>query len=246
MPPVAEPGFCQLLDWDSHFFGMRVGRLTLPRLTPEVVPGIFAWCQAHQIACLYFLADADHSETTQIAAEYGFRLVDVRMTLEHRCLPESAPSALSVEEGIRPFGPRDLSALRDLAGRSHRDSRFFFDPHFPAARSRQLFETWIEKSCNNDRDQVFVAEVEGKAAGYITCQFVNEQTGRIGLLGLDATVQGRGIGTRLVRTALGWFAAHGANRVTVVTQGRNIRAQRLYQRCGFVTAAFQLWYHRWF
>jgi len=32
----------------------------------------------------------------------------------------------------------------------------------------------------------------------------------------------------------------------VVTQGRNLAAQRLYQRNGFVTASLQLWYHRWF
>ena len=28
--------------------------------------------------------------------------------------------------------------------------------------------------------------------------------------------------------------------------GRNLAAQRLYQRSGFVTASLQLWYHRWF
>jgi ribosomal protein S18 acetylase RimI-like enzyme len=32
---------------------------------------------------------------------------------------------------------------------------------------------------------------------------------------------------------------------TVVTQGRNIASQRLYQKHGFVTQSIQLWYHRW-
>jgi dTDP-4-amino-4,6-dideoxy-D-galactose acyltransferase len=88
--------------------------------------------------------------------------------------------------------------------------------------------------------------MEGKPAGYITCQLVNEQTGQIGLLGVDVTAQGRGGGRRLVTMALDWFAAKGVTRVIVVTQGRNIRAQRLYQKCGFMTASLQLWYHRWF
>lgn len=246
MLPAVEPGFCQFLEWDSRFFGRRVARLTLPRLTPAVVPAVSAWCQANQIACLYFLADADHGETTQLAGDHGFQLVDVRITLEHVALAGFAASGEAVEEGLRPFAARDLPALRELAGRSHGDSRFFFDPHFPPARSRQLYEIWIEQSCHNDREQVFVAEVEGKLAGYITCQFANEQTGQIGLLGVDAAAQGRGVGKRLIRMALGWFAARGATRVIVVTQGRNTRAQRLYQRCGFVTAALQLWYHRWF
>ena len=37
-----------------------------------------------------------------------------------------------------------------------------------------------------------------------------------------------------------------ARRITVVTQGRNARAQRLYQRAGFVTESVRLWFHRWF
>jgi ribosomal protein S18 acetylase RimI-like enzyme len=55
-----------------------------------------------------------------------------------------------------------------------------------------------------------------------------------------------GVGRKLVVASLGWFDAHGADRVTVVTQGRNIAAQRLYQRCGFLTRSTGLWYHRWF
>ena len=246
MLPDVAPAFCQFLEWDSGFFGRKIARLTLPCLTPEVVSAAVAWCVANQIACLYFLADADHSETAQLAAEHEFQLVDVRITLEHAGLAEFAPSALSAEKGIRPFAAADLPALRDLAGRSYRDSRFFFDPHFSPARSQQLFETWIEKSCNDDREQIFVVEVEGKPAGYITCQFADVQTGQIGLLGVDAAVQGRGVGKGLIAAALSWFAAQGAIKVIVVTQGRNIRAQRLYQKCGFVTSSLQLWYHRWF
>ena len=33
---------------------------------------------------------------------------------------------------------------------------------------------------------------------------------------------------------------------SVVTQGRNVAAQRLYQSAGFRTAAVQLWHHCWF
>ena len=32
----------------------------------------------------------------------------------------------------------------------------------------------------------------------------------------------------------------------VVTQGRNIAGQRLYQRCGFLTRSVELWYHKWY
>lgn len=45
--------------------------------------------------------------------------------------------------------------------------------------------------------------------------------------------------------ALEWFAARDIQSVQVVTQGRTISAQRLYQNCGFMTHSVQLWYHKW-
>jgi len=33
--------------------------------------------------------------------------------------------------------------------------------------------------------------------------------------------------------------------VTVVTQGLNVPAQRLYQKSGFLVSSVYLWYHLW-
>jgi ribosomal protein S18 acetylase RimI-like enzyme len=42
-----------------------------------------------------------------------------------------------------------------------------------------------------------------------------------------------------------WFSEEGVEVVSVVTQARNVRAQRLYQRYGFTTRSVKLWFHRW-
>ena len=34
-------------------------------------------------------------------------------------------------------------------------------------------------------------------------------------------------------------------KLYVVTQGRNIRAQRLYQKNGFIIKSSGIWYHKW-
>jgi hypothetical protein len=58
---------CTSLDWDSEFFGKSVARMNRSRLAGPTVSEAFAWCAAHRIDCLYFLADADHAETHRIA-----------------------------------------------------------------------------------------------------------------------------------------------------------------------------------
>ena len=65
-------------------------------------------------------------------------------------------------------------------------------------------------------------------------------------MAVDVTNQGRGLGQQLVTSALRAFRERGMRVATVVTQGRNIRSQRLYQKCGFVIRSVELWYHRWF
>ena len=244
MPTVEANSGCVFLEWDSAFFGQRIARLTLNRLTDGEWPAIEAWCRAERIDCLYFLADAGDGETIRLAEDQGFRLVDIRVTLAIRPggqIPGANPPA---EILIRPFQPSDLSALRTMAGRLHRDSRFFFDKGFAENRSREMFETWMEKSCMRSGDQVWVAEDAGKVAGYVTCHLDSRSAGCVELIAVDKPAQRRGVGQALMQAALTSFAAGGVSEVTIATQGRNARALRLYERCGFRVSSLQLWYHR--
>ena len=73
----------------------------------------------------------------------------------------------------------------------------------------------------------------------------DNNTGKIGLTGVDKNFRNKGVGTALIGAALHWFKINGAKRATVVTQGNNIPAMRLYSKCGFLTCDTMLWYHRW-
>ena len=132
-----------------------------------------------------------------------------------------------------------------MARTNHRDTRFYYDGHFSVEAADRLYETWIERSCTGYADAVLVAERDGQLAGYITCD-LHDSYGQIGLLGVGEGWQGQGIGSTLINGALHWLSTRGVDKVQVVTQGRNLRAQRVYQRCGFVSAQLELWYHRWF
>ncbi len=146
---------------------------------------------------------------------------------------------------IRPCRAADLPALKAIARTVHHDTRFYFDPRFPRERCDALYETWIEKSCGGYADLVLVADLHGAAVGYCSCHRRGNE-GQIGLFGVHADYHGQGVGSQLIREALRWFIEQGLERAAVTTQGRNIAAQRLYQKHGFMTQAVQLWYHRWF
>jgi len=179
---------------------------------------------------------ADTAQAQRAEAE-GFRLTDVRVTLD-------APAVTS-EPAVRPVREDDVARLRAIARSSHDDTRFYADERFPRERCDELYDTWIRRSCEGWADVVLVAERAGEAAGYVSVHR-RESSGSIGLIGVDEAWRGRGVGEALVRGALAWCADADLPRCTVVTQGRNVAAQRLFERCGFRTSAVDLWFHKWF
>jgi dTDP-4-amino-4,6-dideoxy-D-galactose acyltransferase len=234
-------GPCQALDWDSAFFGFRIARLREAHLTAQILSDALGWCSRERIRCLYFLASAESPETTGLAETNGFRMADVRITLARELRADAGPA-----ESVRAFRESDLPSLRAIAAVSHRDSRFYNDPGFPDQRCNELYETWIERSCHGYADTVLVAEHRREPAGYVSCHLHPDGMGTIGLLAVADRSRGLGLGGQLVAGALRFLEESSCKRVTVVTQGRNCPAQRLYQNCGFRSAIVELWYHRWF
>lgn len=233
---------CQYLTWDSDFFNLRIATITPERLTTDEIVAVRAWCADQAIDCAYMLADGDDYPTLQHLQQAGFMGVDIRVVFEQR-LTDKHPS--DHQPLVRTWRERDLPELRRIARDSYRDSRFYFDPNFPDERCDQLYETWIENSCRGWADEVLVYENTGRVGGFITCH-KSGNDGKIGLVGVSERARGRGVGTAVVDQALQWFYANDCTSVTVATQGRNIPAQRLYQRCGFITQSVKLWYHGWF
>jgi dTDP-4-amino-4,6-dideoxy-D-galactose acyltransferase len=236
----SSPG--EYLEWDSSFFGCRIGQVRGARFSPGDIERILEWCGAERIDCLYLLAASDDAQAVAVAEKHGFHFVDIRMTFDRTLGPISA----ELSRNVRLAQPSDLKALTQTASSSFRDSRFYYDPGFEKLRCDDLYATWIEKSCNGYADIVLVAETNGQPAGWLACHLGPGESGSIGLMAVDVAYQGRGLGQQLVTSALHTFRERGMRAATVVTQGRNIRSQRLYQKCGFVIRSVELWYHRWF
>lgn len=203
--------------------------------------GVEDWARAVGGECVYYLADAEDAESVRVAEQGGFRLVDVRIT--RVCgIPGVAGELPS---GIEPGRPEDLPTLREIARVSHVDTRFYHDGNFGDERCAALYETWIERSLAGSTDAVLVARSTGKAAGYLACKVADDGIGAVELFAVAPDRRGEGWGEQLLRGALTWLAGRGCREAQMVTQGRNVRAARLYGRCGFLTTAVELWYHRW-
>jgi dTDP-4-amino-4,6-dideoxy-D-galactose acyltransferase len=241
---------CELLAWDTEFFGFPIARVKDPLLTPERCERIDRQCRRNFVRCLYFRASADDPETTRLAQEHGFRLVDVRMTLDRK-LDESFRPRTIASRIRRADAAADLPALEQIAAQSHRNTRFYYDGRFPLDRCEEMYRTWIrnavrEASGGGAGGDVVVAEADGRVAGYSASHPNERGSGWISLMAVAPAFRHRGIGDDLVCASLAWLKEHGATGARVTTQGWNVAAQRVYQRCGFRTSIVDLFYHKWF
>jgi ribosomal protein S18 acetylase RimI-like enzyme len=231
---------CDLLAWDTAFWGMPIARVSGNALAPADLPAIDRWCARHAVACLFLLAPCDDAALLAAARAAGFVETDRRITLEQRLAGPGAPPS----PAIRLATPEDIPRLRPIAAASHEETRFFADARFPRDRARELYATWIERSVGGFADAVLVWDDGGRPVGYVT---LHDEPGavRIGLLAVDANERGRGIGRALVEAGLAWARERGADRASLVTQGRNAAARSLYAATGFSTRECAIWLHRW-
>jgi dTDP-4-amino-4,6-dideoxy-D-galactose acyltransferase len=232
---------CRFLEWDTAFFGRRIARVEPTTLTQREMHEVLQWCESAAIQGLYWQVSPNAPSSIRLAEDNHFRFVDIRLSFE-RTLSDvlSQHSHLNIRESR----PEDIPQLKQIATGSYTDSRFYFDPHFTREQSDALYQTWVEKSCQGYADAVLVALSSEQVQGFITCSLQADE-GIIGLVGVSSSARGQGVGKTIIEAALRWFADRGCHRVSVITQGRNIAAQRLYQRSGFVTRSLELWYHRW-
>jgi dTDP-4-amino-4,6-dideoxy-D-galactose acyltransferase len=224
-----------LLEWDTRHFGFKIARLPEPRDAGQIREGIAAAEQAG-VRCLVTLIGLAQADVIVAAEDAGFRSYDVRLELDR------APRDGAAAEPIVATNA-DVSRFETIARASFSDSRFYADPNFADERAAEMYALWVRRGMDDDDRLVLTTQDRG---GFIVCHCDSDRRiGTIELIAVDEQTRGRGVGSQLLEKAESAFSKAGMTRTRVVTQARNISAQRFYQRWGYRTASVSLWLHRW-
>jgi len=237
--PTAEP--CVLREWDSDFFGLRIGQVNeLPR-TPAQIAAIDDWAHAHQLRGLYLFVEATDETPARLAEGAGFTKVEERLTY----LLETSGANERVDASPRQARvavAEDLPGLKALARISHRNTRFYTDTHFNPGRSDAMYERWIERNCQDPDVAVWVAGPEGDPLGYYSMY----PDGVGGLMAIRADHQRQGWGNALLLAALGWLERRGVETSRQRTQSTNAGARGMFLKLGGRLAHTERVFHKWF
>lgn len=230
--------------FDTGIFGISVGRIpAAAAVLPEDFEPLYRAVDEQALArgYRYFtrrIGPLDRAESRALETT-GYHLVDVGVTLDHdlRDVPRVP------DPDVRAATSADVEHLAATCGGIFRTSRYYGEPLFAEDRAEELHRTWI-RNCHRGRADVILTLVQsGEPVAFVTCAVDRQRIGDIALFGVGPAAQGRGVGARLLRAALAWFAER-AERVHVKTQAINYRALRMYERGGFRQIRAELTYGR--
>lgn len=225
------------LQWDSEFFGLRIGRADIATKEDAV-------CLANRYEELkqqYDLLYIFDPNKVGFAAE-GAKLVDEKILYSKPCEARPQDSDVTFFHQVSPS--KDLYRLALISGGW---SRFQVDKHLPEGAYQRLYEKWIENACpqeGTNKQILIYADADHIVRGMITVDFEGE-SGHIGLVAVDTEYQHQGIGGKIISTLDGYLFHLGVKTLEVPTQKANTDACRWYERNGFKIASITPIYHWW-
>ena len=233
----------ETLQWDSDFFGFNVAKLTPFQLSIETLEAHLAEMRRNGIKLVYW--PSSHKLDNNAISKLGGILADIKTTYFVDLLTLGNPP-LPSNIAITPYSASvSIDDMEALAIESGKYSRFFNDPMFDRKKAKELFRIWIRNAVNKTyADEVFIIQDRQHALGMITVAKTDKQ-GQIGLLAVSPQHTGKRYGESLVKQAQNWFMTQHLDEAHVVTQGNNIPACRLYEKCHFKVEKVEYFYHFW-
>ena len=211
----------QKLDWDSDFFGYKVGKAVVNNANDNFLEKVRK--EVHDFDLCYVYSTYQSFSDLDIFKD---EKVIFEISLKSFVFTKQASSVI-------PYSKEDFTHLILLTFQSGEFSRFRLDPRFNNYEFERLYFEWLLKSVRKViADEVLVYKNEMQIVGFVT--MVKKQDFlEIGLIAIDPKYRGIGIGSLLLAGVFDYALSHQINRVTVSTQRRNVKAIDFYKKNSF-------------
>ncbi|MEZ4937845.1 MAG: GNAT family N-acetyltransferase [Crocinitomicaceae bacterium] len=213
------------LEWDSEFFDFPIYRLILK----QIVSSKELDEKLSENAFYYIFSDLKLPFLTS-------KLVDQKVVFS-----KTVDCHKSID-GINFYSGPLTTDLLSLVFESGIYSRFKKDKRL-SSKFEEMYSMWIQKSINGDlADKVFVYKETDKIKGFVTVK-KRSDFAEIGLIAVDQSMRGKGIGSKLIASAEHYLTKEGISTIKVPTQLDNKPACDFYTKVGFKKDSLTYIYH---
>lgn len=209
------------LDWDSAFFDIKIGEITL-----------------NEDLSIDALLDFDLVVVKQLndfkvsINSFTEAFQETKVTFSKKITHQTTnDKSLIFDADECPINEKDLF---ELAYESGKYSRFLLDTHFKKDDFKKLYEKWVINSLNKKfADKVFYLKTNDSILGFITIKKNDMTTATIGLIAVAENRQGMGFGSDLLKKAEEYCYNEKIIELRIPTQKENLLACKFYNKMGY-------------
>jgi len=235
------------LDWDSNFFGYKVGQIEGLISSEQKLQNLFFTLRRQEYRLIYWQIEKNNQKLNELAIKLSGKFVDEKTNYEinlRTISPSEQETSACISEYLLSVPSVEMERIALDCGAFSRFN-YMIDNNFTKSQFEKLYITWIHNSISKKiADNVFVYSENKKVFGLITLK-KSRKRATIGLIGVLSTNRGKNIGTLLVNFIFKYLKENNYNYLEVTTQGKNIYACMFYEKCGFYEKSVYNFYHFW-
>jgi dTDP-4-amino-4,6-dideoxy-D-galactose acyltransferase len=232
----------QFLDWDTIFFGYKVGKICLS--TDAIIDSQLP--HAHDFDLVYIFTEQLIDEERQRLMHAILCDIKIKFTKEIKTDLNAMPQDQGISKEVIEIKP--IHKLSDnlfhLVLESGIYSRFKQDENFTNNEFERLYKAFIENALNDNDAEVLGAFINDDLVGFVSIS-LKAGVANIGLIAVNEKDRGKHIGKKLLQASYTYAQKHQSKALTVVTQETNIQAMQFYQKNGFKINHKNYIYHLW-
>lgn len=224
----------QLLDWDSNFFGKKIGRITVKDESEFDLIKL-----KHQLSVESY--DLVYIFSEELLPTYFEQPINTKVGFGMQISKNAIPR---FSDNIKIYTSQEITPiLKDLAYQAGHFSRFYLDVNFETTSFYQLYDKWLANSLGEDVLIITYLD-NNQVAGMVTLETKADKN-LIGLIGVDKHTRGKGIGKHLMNACIYYSQVQQKDYLEVYTQEENVNAYKFYESCGFNLISRRYIYHYW-
>ncbi len=230
----------KFLDWDTKFFSFKVAQITIKKLYTLDFKKKLKLLKNKKIKLLQYKCNINDEKNLNAAQKNNFQYVDLRIQYKKKI-------KLNVENKkflISMAKKKDISLLKKKFASRFNFTRYYTDKNFKKKKILEFYKNWIERSVKGQFDNyTLLMKEKNKIIGFCT---LTERNNNTAIVGLVSVVENQNqYGLNLIRGIENFLFLKGIKKLYVVTQGRNHKAQKLYDGCFFKIDKVECYYHLW-
>lgn len=254
---AAGHGFAVIgeLPWESRILGKRMAVLKhlffddTPELANELVARALQWAHQHGVEFLLCKVYTDRHALIHALAAQGFLLVETVLLHAWDARGELPHDDVRIRRAME--SDRDAAVRVSRAAFEGHFGRFHSDPRISHDNAVRIYEEWIRCSFDGYADAIFVAEQDGRVAGYSIWKGASPSERAAGLRcahysigAVDPAFHRQRLFRALTLAGMRLYRGE-VDVIDGPTHVRNTGVQRAYRSLGWELRDSQYTFHRW-